>query len=187
MSRTRWSGRLCYLAALSTVVPILTVHAAAQKYETGIQITGLHLHKIDEAPFGIGGRFHYNVTPLVAADLELTHYPENSSGNFGETAALFGIRAGRRFDRIGIFGKGRPGVMHFGGDYFKLRLDQRTHFIMDFGGIVEYYLSKRAFVRLEAGDTTIYYGAAKLFNRINPDALGTVHNFQPEMSVVFIF
>jgi len=161
--------------------------AAAQTYEVGLQLTGLHLHKIDEAPFGVGARFNYNVTRFVAADIEVTHYPENPSGNFGETAALAGIRAGKRFGRIGTFLKVRPGLMHFGGDYFQLRLDVKTHFTMDVGGVLEYYPSPHTFVRVDAGDTTIYFGNARLFNRPNPDALGTIHNFQPGMGFGFRF
>lgn len=165
----------------------MAADGAAQKFEAGIQLTGLHLHKIDEAPAGIGGRFHYNVTRLLAMDAELIHYPENPSGNFGESAALLGIRVGRRFGQMGVFAKGRAGVMHFGGQYFKSRLDVRTHFIVDTGGIIEFYPSKRTIVRIDSGDTTIYYGRARLFNRINPDALGTVHNFQPGLGIAFVF
>ena len=160
---------------------------AAQTYEIGVQFTGVHLHKIDEAPFGIGARFNYNFTRFLAADTEITHYPENPSGNFGETAALAGIRAGKRLGRIGTFIKVRPGVMHFGGDYFKPRLDAKTHFIIDVGGVLEYYPSPHTFMRIDAGDTIIYFGSARLFNRPNPDALGTIHNFQPGVGFGFRF
>jgi len=168
----------CRGAALFFVLSF-ALAARAQKYEVGVQLTGMHLHKIDEAPFGIGARFNYNFSPLVASDVELTHYPENSSGNFGETTALFGIRSGPRIDRVGIFGKFRAGVIHFGGEYFALRLDQKTHPIVDIGGVVEYYPRKNIFLRIDAGDSIIFYGTARLFNRPNPDELGTVHNFQP--------
>src|SRR5437867_11111275 len=121
--------------------------ASAQAFEAGIQLTGLHLHKIDETPFGIGGRFHYVFSRLAAADIELTRYPEYRSGNFGETAALAGIRFGRSFERVGIFAKGRPGVIHFGGEYFNLRLDRKTHFTLDAGAVLEYYPNQRTFLR----------------------------------------
>lgn len=153
--------------------------AAAQTFEAGIQFTGLHLHKIDESPLGVGARFHYNLTRLLAADAELTHYPENPAGNFGETGALIGVRAGARFGRIGVFAKARSGVIHFGGAYFEARPNRRTRMMADLGGIFEYYPSRRTFIRLEAADAVIYYGSAVLFDRPNPDALGTVHNFQP--------
>jgi hypothetical protein len=161
--------------------------AIAQKYEVGLQLTGFHLHKIDETPLGVGARFHYNVTPFLAADAELTHYPENSSGNFGETAALVGVRAGKRLGPIGVFASARPGVIHFGGEFFQTRLNKRTHLIADLGGMIEYYPSRRTFIRVEVGDAVIYYGDALLFNSSTPEALGTVHNFRPGFGFGFRF
>jgi Outer membrane protein beta-barrel domain len=172
-----------FLLVWNAVLP--TLHA--QRYEAGIQLTGVHLHKIDEGLFGIGARFHYNLTSVLAGDLELTHYPENSAGNFGESTILVGLRAGKHFNRFGAFIKGRPGWIHFGGDYFSSRLDHKTHFIVDLGGMLEYYPTLHTFVRLEGGDTVIYYGEAKLFNRPSPDALGTVHNFQSGAGFGFRF
>jgi hypothetical protein len=159
----------------------------AQRFEIGGQVTGVHLHKIDEAPVGVGVRFHYNVVRFAAADIEVSHYPENSAGDFGETTSLSGIRAGKRWDRFGAFMKGRMGWIHFGGEYFVLRLDHRTHLMTDLGGMLEFYPSPHTFLRLEGGDTIIYYGDARLFNRPNPDALGTVHNFQPAVGFGFRF
>jgi hypothetical protein len=158
-----------------------------QRYEAGIQLSGVHLHKIDEGAFGIGGRFHYNVTNFLAADLELTRFPENPAGNFGESALWGGVRAGRHFDRFGTFVKARPGWIHFGGEYFASRLDRKTHFMFDLGGIFEYYPSRRLFLRLEGGDMVIYFGGARLSNRPNPDALGTIHNFQSGAGFGFRF
>jgi hypothetical protein len=174
---------------LLVLLAILALRAAAsaQSLQLGVQLTGVHLHKLHESPLGIGGRFHYNITPLIAPDLEFTYYPENPSGNFGQTAVLFGVRAGRQFDRIGFFLKGRPGLMHFAGEYFDLRLDQTTFFIVDIGGVVEYYPTPRTFLRIDAGDTVIYFGSARLINRLNPDPLGTVHNFQPGFGFGFRF
>ncbi len=174
-------------AALLLAVFAVPFPGASQAFELGAQLTGMHLHKIDEAPFGVGARFHYNVTPYAAADAEWTKYPQNSSGNFGETAALIGGRAGKRFSRVGLFVKARFGVVHFGGRYFEQRLDRRTHALADIGGILEFYPSRRTFVRIDQGDAIIYYGGAKLFNRANPDALGTVHHYQPGFGFGFRF
>ena len=170
----------CLVVALLVA---LAVPANGQNFEVGVQLTGLHLHKIDEGPVGFGGRFHYQFFPLLSSDVEWTHYPENQSGNFGETAALFGVRAGKRFERIGLFVKLRPGVMHFGGKYFIDRLDRKTHFILDAGGELEYYPTRRTFLRLDLGDTVIYYGGARFNDRPDPDPLGTVHNFQSGIGV----
>ncbi len=151
----------------------------AQKYELGAQFSGMHLHKIDEAPLGIGVRFNVQLLPLIGTDAELMHYPSNPSGNFGETTTLVGMRVGKSLGQLGIFGNVRPGIIHFGGDYFLQRLDQKTHFILNTGGTLEYYPNHRTFIRIEMADMIIYYGSARLFSRPNPDPLGTVHNFQP--------
>jgi hypothetical protein len=58
---------------------------------------------------------------------------------------------------------------------------------MDVGGVLEYYPSPHTFMRIDAGDTIIYFGSARLFNRVNPDALGTIHNFQPGVGFGFRF
>jgi hypothetical protein len=156
---------------------------SAQNWDIGLQLSGAHLHKIDEAPIGIGVRFGRSVTRLVVVDAEVTHAPENNSGNFGETTALFGVRLGRRFGRFGMFAKAGTGATHFGGDYFRLRLDRKNFLTADLGGVLEYYPSTRTFVRIDAGDLIIYYGGARFFNGPNPDALGTVHNFQPGFGI----
>jgi Outer membrane protein beta-barrel domain len=170
---------------LITLLLVNAPAAFAQKYEVGVQVSGMHLHKIDESPLGMGARFHYNVTSIAAADLELTHYPENPSGNFGETTALFGLRIGPRPGSVGIFAKVRPGFIHFGGDYFNSRLDDKTHFILDTGVVLEYYWNRHIVLRMDYGDLTIYYGSARLF--MNPNALGTVHNFQPGVGLAVRF
>jgi hypothetical protein len=141
----------------------------------------------------VGARFHYNLRPWIAADVALMHYPENPSGNFGETSALFGIRAGTRLNRLGVFGQARPGLIHFGGDYFALRLERKTHPAFDAGAVLEYYPGQRVFLRIDLSDTIIFYGNARQFNRVDAngnltgDALGTVHNFQPAFGLGFRF
>jgi hypothetical protein len=172
-----------------TVASVLTLATAAwaQKYEIGVQFSGMHLHKIDEAPIGVGARFGYAITQLLRVDAELTHCPENSSGNFGETFTVAGARIGKNFERIGIYGKLRGGIIHFGGDYFALRLDRRTRSMLDAGVVLEYYPNSRLILRIDLSDAVIYYGDARLFNRPNPDALGTVHNFLPGFGIAIRF
>ena len=147
-------------------------------FELGFQITGVHLHKIDETPFGIGARVLIDISKRIALDAEVDHYPENPSGNFGETAALFGVRTGWRVDRFGVFAKARSGVMHFGGAFFDQRLVRKTVVDADLGGVLEYYPSPRTTVRIDMGDTVLFYGGS---------ALGTVHNFQPALGFGFRF
>jgi len=153
--------------------------------ELGIQLTGVHLHKLDEAPFGIGVRFFLNFTGYAAMDSEFTHYPANPSGNFGETTAMAGLKSGWRGDRIGIFAKSRGGLWHFGGRFFDLRLNRKTIPAADLGGVLEYYPSPRTAVRIDLGDTILFYGDQSLLGFTGH--LGTVHNFQPGFGLSFRF
>src|SRR3954470_9428161 len=143
---TRLSLRI-FIAVAVISVP----QAFGQKYEIGAQFSGTHLHKIDEAPLGIGLRINRNITPILATDTELTYCPQNPSGNFGEIYFLAGGRIGASVDKIGVFGKLRAGVIHFGGDFFSLRLLDKTHPMLDAGAVVEYYPTHRVILRIDLG------------------------------------
>ena len=129
--------------------------------EIGAGVTGTHLHKIDEAPVGVSGRLFLNFTPSVALDVEVTRYPR-------KTSVLTGTKIGKRFDRFGVFGKARAGMWHF----------DRAHVAADIGGVFEYYPSRRTAIRIDLGDTILFYGGT---------ALGTVHNFQPGIGFSYRF
>jgi hypothetical protein len=164
---------------------LLLIALSFSNLELGVQLTGIHLHKLDEAPFGVGARFFLKFAAHTALDTEFTHYPANPSGNFGETAAMAGVKSGWRGDRIGIFGKARGGVWHFGGSFFDLRLNRKTIPASDLGGVLEYYPSPRTAVRIDMGDTILFYGEQSLFGLTG--RLGTVHNFQPGLGFSFRF
>ncbi|HYR88916.1 MAG TPA: hypothetical protein VE422_32885 [Terriglobia bacterium] len=148
-----------------TMLLLLTVAANADcqssPVELGVQVTGAHLHKIDITPVGIGARLFLNFTDRASLDAEVTHY-------FGETSAMAGLKSGFRWNRFGAFGKARTGVWHIA----------RNHFAIDFGGIFEFYPSRRTAIRIDAGDAILFYGTGPL---------GTVHNFQPGLGVSYRF
>ena len=129
--------------------------------EIAVGVTGTHLHKIDDAPIGVYGRVFLNFNRSAALDAEATVYP-------GKTSALFGIKSGKRFDRFGAFGKAREGMWHF----------DRGYFAADLGGVLEYYPSRHTTIRIDLGDTILFYGGT---------ALGTVHNFQPAIGFGYRF
>ena len=129
--------------------------------EIAVGVTGTHLHKIDEAPIGVYGRVFLNFNRSAALDAEAAVYP-------GKTSALFGIKSGKRFDRFGAFGKARAGMWHF----------DRRYFAADLGGVLEYYPSRHTTIRIDLGDTILFYGGT---------ALGTVHNFQPAIGFGYRF
>ena len=149
------------------------LHSQSIPLEIGIQVTGTHLHKLDQTPLGVGGRLLFDFAKSTSLDAEITYF-----GNLGAMSALSGIKSGFRSNRFGVFGKTRAGIWHFSGTHFDPRLNRKTFFTVDLGGILEYYPSRRTAVRIDLGDTVIFYESVRL---------GTVHNFQPGLGVGFRF
>jgi len=137
------------------------VEAQTLPIEVGVDLTGTHLHKIDDAPVGIGARVIVDLQNGAAIDLEATKYS-------GKASFLAGPRAGVRFSRFGAYVKARVGVWHV----------QANHFAADLGGVLEYYRSRHVTIRMDFGDTVIFYGGERL---------GTVHNFQPGIGIGYRF
>jgi hypothetical protein len=139
------------------------------KYEVGIDLTTFTFYPSQTHP-GVGGRFTYNLNRHIA--LESAGYfshgncPTCSGQLTGRiTEGLFGIKAGQRFKRFGIFGKARPGFIKFdqrlftsfpqgfSGPLFGYYRRNETHFATDLGGVVEIYPTKRLVLRFDAGVT----------------------------------
>jgi Outer membrane protein beta-barrel domain len=169
--------------------------AFAQTLERRIEVGGvipiIDLNdSVGEKTIGIGGRFTYNFTDNFAFDSEASYFPENPSGNFGQTVALAGLRAGIRSEIFGAFAKVRPGVAHFGGDSFRARNNgSQSYFAVDLGAALEYYPSPRVILRFDIGDTIIPFGnnainTGGLPNTIRP---GTTHNLLASFGVGFRF
>jgi len=133
---------------------------------------------------GFGGRFTYNLRHNLAFEAEVNSFPRElrdirmPAGRFLQ--GQFGVKAGKRFKRFGLFGKLRPGfirftkVSQFTGSHEvvrntpigevhiqvpEFRLDEETYSSVDLGGVMEFYPSRRIVVRLDLGDTIIRYGA----------------------------
>ena len=105
------------------------------KFDAAFQVSFLNLNRSPgEYPVGIGGRFGYRLPSLLYLDGEALHFPENPSGNFGETLVLGVIRSGMEFYSTGIFGKSRAGIIHPGGRQFHSRMDVFTHPAIDLRG-----------------------------------------------------
>jgi hypothetical protein len=125
---------------------------------------------------GFGGRIGYNVTPDFALEAEGNFFPrEREFGGGRKSQAVFGVKAGKRFEQVGVFVKARPGLVHFSEGDLQDRHDVacitifppprgcfeakgRTDFAFDVGGVFEYYPSRRTIIRFDAGDTIIRMG-----------------------------
>ena len=162
------------------------------KFETGVVFTVLDLRDVTGGKSGaLGVRFTYNFHEYAAFDSELAHYPENSSGNYGETQGLFGIKAGKRFGKapVGLFVKARPGFVKLGNDVTRYNpAFEAMRLALDLGGVLELYPSERTIVRVDYGDTLIALGDASINSATRPPRrLGTTHNTQASIGFGFRF
>jgi hypothetical protein len=129
---------------------------------------------------GIGGFVSYNFFPFFDADAAVNFFPRGtkSSGvhDGGDIfQGLFGIKGGIRRDRVGIFGKVRPGFNSYSQaltgvsqispgppPLLKNLFDRSNNFVLDLGGVVELYPTRHTTLRFDLGDTHIYF-ATKSF------------------------
>jgi hypothetical protein len=168
-----WTGNIVY--AQNEEIP---------KFDVSFQVSFLNMNaSLGEYPLGIGGRFGYRLSPLLYLDGEALHFPENPSGNFGETLVLGGIRSGLEFYSMGIFGKVRAGAIHFGGRQFDSRMDDLTHPAIDLGVIYEYFHSRHFFVRMDLSDCIIPFGGVSYLDVDGPHDLDTTHNFWLDLGI----
>ncbi len=160
-----------------------------QRYEVGAQFSSLGLQVAEHNLFtgfpsadfretitlaGFGGRFTLNLTPNFALEAQGDFYPQdnflvNNGRAGGKTLQLqAGLKAGKRFEKFGVFAKGRPGVVSFSQtieiDGFDptfgfpiFRIARQNYFSLDVGGVLEFYPMRRVFARFDGGDTMIFY------------------------------
>lgn len=210
-------------AAVFTLLA-LCVGASAQatdapKVEVGVQFTSLSIQPPDffagtEHRPGFGGRLTYNLTDHVAVEGEGNFFPTRGIATFatGGNAAQgqFGVKAGKRWEKFGIFAKARPGFVSFSralrlagtetvvfdGQSFvvpRYERDRRTSFSTDLGGVIELYPSRRLMARFDIGDTIIRHGERQMpgFGPPTPMTINVPreyrHNFQFSAGIGFRF
>ncbi|HEX8921202.1 MAG TPA: outer membrane beta-barrel protein, partial [Pyrinomonadaceae bacterium] len=180
--------RNAFLTTAAAVIIFLScfAHQVAQaqsdetkKFEVGAHFSALSLDDgaATRTEPGFGGRLAYNVTDNFALEAEGNFFPQRNRFhaflNGGQAVeGLFGVKIGKRFKRLGLFGKARPGFIRFSQgrtefnitgpttDPFSITLRTRplTHFATDIGGVLEFYPSPRIITRFDIGDTIIRYG-----------------------------
>lgn len=203
-------------------------HAEAlQRFEAGAQFSSFSFTQVEHfAGFpslippsdfkdtrtqpGFGGRLTYNVTPSFALEAQGDFFPRDAQlfngGRAGGRAlqAQTGVKVGKRFERFGIFGKARPGVVSFsrtitfdgfdnsfGFPIPRFHFERRTYFSMDLGGVLEFYPSRRIVTRFDGGDTMIRYRRAEIPFGFSPNTnvlpSETIHSFEFSAGVGFRF
>jgi hypothetical protein len=204
--------------ALMLVLLVFTKGALAQetdapKFEIGVQYSSLSINLpsfgTQNAP-GVGARVTYNLNDYFAVEAEGNIYPSVTQTDYttgGDPQQMqFGVKAGKRWQRFGLFAKARPGFVSFSKTVtpaqvqsspfpvFSFNPERKTHFSMDLGGVLEFYPSRRLLVRFDAGDTIIRYGehdeilsTSTGSSIIGPAPSETLHNFQFTAGVGFRF
>jgi outer membrane protein with beta-barrel domain len=158
---------------------------------------------------GVGMRAGYNLTKHVALEGEINFFPNENAVAFDRggnlTQGQFGVKVGKRFDKFGLFAKGRPGFLNFsqvltqtgtqtvtfGGQTFTFpifEIRRRNFFSFDVGGVVEFYPSRRVLVRFDVGDTMVHEGEIPgPLVGIVPQSGGLEHKFQFSSGIAFRF
>jgi hypothetical protein len=140
---------------------------------------------------GVGVRFGYSVNRYLTLEAEGNLFPRDR-GEFDpdftggrKVQGLFGAKAGRRFESVGVFAKARPGFVHFSRGDLRLREGiacilevppplgchegtGRTDFAVDVGGVLEIYPSRRTIIRFDVGDTILRTGEHLVPVIVNP-------------------
>lgn len=223
MRKQVMSLALCLFLTLT--VSIVHAQTDEKKFEIGGQfstlstqtrsVSGLTISEDRKQVQGFGGRFGYNATENIALEAELNFFPRDRDLEAGrKLQGLFGVKAGQRFDKVGVFGKARPGFIRFErGDYVPVGaciaifpppigcFDPvgKTNLALDVGGVVEIYPTQNTLIRFDVGDTIIRFGdrrvAASQASPFLPPAgivvVGvpseTKHNFQGSVGIGFRF
>lgn len=145
------------------------------------QVTVLRLTDADASSTGIGARVSAGLSRWLSLDGEVTFTPSDEVSTAIRVAGqndgglvyqrrrvdgLLGVKAGYRSGRVGVFAKARPGFSRLSnqgidcrGDVCALILiappEYKTQFIMDIGGVVEFYPSDRLLARIDIGNTIV--------------------------------
>ena len=162
---------------------------------------------------GGGARFTFNFNRSLAFETAGYFFPSKcfictNRGNMTEVVA--GAKFGKRFEKWGIFAKGRPGIISYSRGHFNpiiiappgpidFELSRVTTFAADIGGVLEFYPSERIVTRFDAGDTIVHFRKRTVnalgFNPITNEftlfpvviSSRTEHNFQFMASVGWRF
>ncbi|HKR00124.1 MAG TPA: hypothetical protein VJT09_05595, partial [Pyrinomonadaceae bacterium] len=156
-----------------------------------------------------------NLTENFAIEAEGNFFPRKYQFGFRNggraVQGLVGVKIGKRYEKFGIFGKARPGLISFSEGLFEFvpspsidpfgqiptRTQRLTHFAADIGGVLEFYPTRRIFTRIDAGDTIIRYGRTTTTTVVMTGTQfsvvpitvpsDTTHNFQFSAGVGFRF
>jgi hypothetical protein len=198
--------------ACAAGVAAASAQTPGERLEVAANLNMLRLSDFSGTRAGVAGRVTFDLTPHLAVEGEVAFYPKDRivqpggtsgtgayqiAGNRRRTDALFGVKAGTRFERFGLFAKARPGFTRLAdrgtacegpGCAVILMLiapyRYRTEFAFDFGGGLELFPSARSVARFEVGDTMIRH---RSFAPPCPGAECTSHNLSTRLGIGYRF
>ena len=120
---------------------------------------------------GFGGYASYRFYGALYLDGDVLYFPRttpHSGPQDGGTIlqGSFGVKGGIRRNHFGFFGKARPGFQSYSqalasltdkGSGTTYTYTRSTNFVLDLGGIVEFYPRESSTLRIEVGDTHLYF------------------------------
>jgi len=152
--------------------------------------------EFDQTDLGFGAQFGYRLTPSIALEAEVNIFPGDLTDAAPFSASrlegLFGVRAGRQWEKVGVFGKVRPGFLRFGAapEPFACILifpppltcslaSGGTSLAVDLGGVFELYPSPRSFIRFDVGDEMVrFHGPVLRTSSVELSDAFMTHNFR---------
>src|SRR5579883_1017746 len=116
---------------------------------------------------GPQGRYTYNLSPSLAIEGSVGYLPGYQStlagDNGHELLVLAGVKAGWRGRRFGLYGKIEPGISSWSPGLILYKVgpgmqpqefsQRRSNFTLDYGGVFEWYPTRRTIVRFDLSQT----------------------------------
>jgi hypothetical protein len=203
----RWN-RSTWIILVLMVPDIARAQGTEQRYELGGLITYTFLREIGTRDVGVGtesaglgGRLVYRAFPLLDLETEINFLPGNSATSGNHLQGFFGVKAGKRWKKGGIFLKARPGFIHFrrdpfgvgkpGKSFFSTERATSTEPDVDLGGVIEYYTARGLILRFDLGDSVIRYArrtvrASEFLPAVEAGGF-TTHNWQGSFGISLRF
>ncbi len=151
-------------------------HSVSGKWETGPLFSTMIVAREGatvgvRAEPGFGGYADYHLYKVFYLDGDILYFPRDTDTSGPHDGGqilegLFGVKGGIRRNHFGIFGKVRPGFTSYSkalssvttsGNSLTYGYDRATNIALDLGGIVEFYPAEHSTIRLEVGDTHLFF------------------------------
>jgi hypothetical protein len=207
--RTIQTRLILPIAAAFAVAGVAPAFAQSSgRLEVAVQTTMLRQSRFDATTASIGGRVSFDLARWIAAEGEFNFFPSDvirlTSTYSGDTMTVshfrhrsdvvFGIKAGVRGERFGVFGKVRPGLTKLTDEGLRCdgpmcilalfaRPEYQKEFALDTGGVFELYPVARSVVRFDVGDLMIQHRSLAA----PPCSKCTTHNVTTRIGVGWRF